>query len=320
MSQSQATNLESESSHQPPSHVHGLIQKIAGAPSRIAPERIEDLKKLVLKHDLEIFFKDEGQTSFEMGAMYGKVFLPLRVCQHLWGAALLFAALYIERESAISRGEDKVDLLNPDVEVVLANYELSCVCFKEEKAYPFPPEAKHITTREDFIELADEIFLTMISFSILHEVAHLERGDSKTNDDGEPLSDEDSFSMEFAADKWSYDWILAGVNSSQDASRVFVKRSLGVIFSLAQMNEFQHHRQDLFVRSHPQPCDRLLQFFEDYADEVDSNPFRATFQNATYIGLQVTALVNRYLLPHEGFSSPIEFIKLAKENIPAEAT
>lgn len=300
----------------PKSHVHGLLLSIAAAPSRIAPERVEELKLLVKKHDIELRVNDYEETTFDMGAMFGKVFTPMRVYHHLWSAALYFAALYIERGSAIELGKNEVDLEHPDIEYVSNNYLLSCKCFQEDREFPFPPNAKEITSRDDYIELADELFLTMVAFCILHEVAHLENGDSKTNDEGRSINQEDAHEIEFAADKWAYEWALERWADYSSDPKVFIKRTLGVIFSLAQMDEFRHHQKGAFPSSHPDPCDRLLRFFQAYEEELPKNGYRATCLTATYIGLQVPAWANNYLLPTEGYSDPISFLKIAKEEGP----
>ncbi len=300
----------------PISHVHGLLQSVAAAPSRIAPERVEEYKMLVQKHDIELLISDLGETSFDMGAMFGKVFTPMRVYHHLWSAALLFAALYIERDLAMAQGKREVDLRHPDIELVSMNYLLSCTCFREDREFPFPPNAKEITSRDDYIELADELFRTMVAFCILHEVAHLEKGDSKTDDEGRSLNQEDPHEIEFAADKWAYQWALEKWNGFSSNPKVFIKRTLGVIFSLAQMDEFRHHQKGSFASSHPEACDRLLRFFQDYEAEIAKNEYRATCLTATYIGLQVAAWANDYLLPTEEFSDPIGFLRIVKEDGP----
>lgn len=339
-------------SEQPKSHVHGLLERLAASPSRIAPERVKTLKALVKKHAIEIQINDNDETSFDMGTMFGRIFTPMRVYHHLWSAALFFAALYIERDVAAKEGKAEVDLNNPAIELVWGNYLLSCERFKEDREFPFPAKAQDITPRADYIELADDLFLGMVAFCLLHEVAHLESGDSKTGDDGALLNQIDPHEMEYKADKWAYDWILSrwswfpphlrvfakkrcGVTRSLaiwayncflsrwsrffSDPRVFVKRTLGIIFSLAMMDEFRHHKDNALTSSHPAACDRLLRFFEDYNGQITSNEWGATCLTATYIGLQVVAVANNYILPREGYSDPISFLNLVKEVGPGLA-
>ena len=300
----------------PISHVHGLLQSVAAAPARIAPERVEELKRLVQKHCIELHINDKGETSFDMGAMFGRVFTPMRVYHHLWSAALFFSGLYIERGRAATEGRQEVNLRHPDIEMVLGNYLLSCQCFKDDKEFPFPPNAKEITRRDDYIKLADELFLEMVAFCILHEIAHLERGDSKTDKNGEPLNNDDPHDIEFAADKWSYQWILEKWSDFSRDPKVFIKRTLGVIFSLTMMDEFRHHQKNSLTNSHPDSCDRLLRFFQDYEVEIAKNQWGATCLTATELGFQVSALTNNYLFPTEGYSDPISFLKMVKEKAP----
>lgn len=306
-------NILPDATRQPPiSHVHGLLRRLTASPSSIAPERTEELKALVKKHGIEILINDKGETSFNMGAMFGKVFTPMRVYHHLWAAALFFAALYIERDAAAKTNNAEVELYSPHIEKIWANYLLSCKCFKEARDYPLPPNAKEITPRADFVELADELFLGMVAFCLLHEIAHLESGDGKTGDDGIPLNQTDPHEMEFAADKWAYDWILSNWSRFSSDPRVFVKRTVGIIFSLAQMDEFRHHRGDTFASSHPEACDRLLRFFQDYQDQISSNQWGATCLTVTHLGLQVVAWSNNYLLPTTGYSDSISFLNIVK--------
>lgn len=300
----------------PPSHVHSLLESLAASPTKIAPERVEELKALVEKHGIELMVKDNGETSFEMGAMYSRVFTPMRVYHHLWSTALYFAALYIERGAAAHAGKAEVDLNTPDIEKVWGNYLLSCECLKKNTDYPLPPNATEITPRRDYIALADELFLSMVAFCLLHEIAHLESGDSKTDEEGAPLNKNTPLQIEFAADKWAYDWILASWIQFSIDQKVFVKRTLGIIFSLAMMDEFRHHHDHTFASSHPGACDRLLQFFSDYKHQIDANEFGSTCFTAAFIGLQAIAVMNNYVLPTEGYSDPISFLKFAKEEMP----
>lgn len=305
------------SSLQPPSHVHGLLERLVASPSKIAPERVEELKVLVEKHGIEIHVSDKGETSFEMGAMFGRVFTSMRIYHHLWSTALLFAALYIERHIAENAGKAEIDLNTPDIEKVWANYLISCKCLKDNSNYPLPPNAVEITPRADYIVLADELFLGMVAFCLLHEIAHLESGDSKTDEEGAPLNKIDPLQMEFAADKWAYDWILTRWSQSSTDPKVFVKRTLGIIFSLAMMDEFRHHLDHAYASSHPNACDRLLQFFNDYYEgQIRANEWGATCFTATFVGLQAISIMNNYVLPTEGFSDPISFLKLAKGVMP----
>lgn len=294
-------------------HVQSLLQRVAGSPSWIAPERTEELNALVEKHGIELYINDKGEKSFDMGTIFGKIFVPMRVLHHLWAAALFFAALYIEKDRLALRGKTEVNLNDPEIERVWANYLLSCKCFKEDRNYPPPPSTEDITPRTDYIELADELFIEMASFCILHEVAHLENGDSKTADDGTPLNQADPHEIEFAADSWAYDWTLSRCDQFSNDSKVFIKRTLGIIFSLAMIDEFRHHKGAAFASSHPEACDRLLRFFEDYKSQIASNRLGTTCLTASYIGLQVVAWGNNYRLPVEGYSDAISFLNVIKQ-------
>jgi hypothetical protein len=313
MTAQNGSGSDQAASHQLPSHVHMLLHKAAASPARMAPERVEELKNLVEKHRIEIIVKDEAETKFEMGAMYGKIFTPMRVYHHLWAAALIFAALYVEREShSVNEGWTGVDLDSPEIMLVWGNYLLSCSCFKKDEAYPIPPSVDVLTSRGDYLELADELFLEMVAFCILHEFAHLEHGDSKTDENGKPINTLDPHQIELAADKWAYDWILSKWRSHSTDPRAFIKRTLGIIFSLAMIDEFRHHRGENFGSSHPDAADRLLQFFEDYQEQISSNNWRTTCLTATYIGLQVVAFANHRRIPTSGYSDAIGLLKAIK--------
>jgi hypothetical protein len=309
-------------SHQNPkhqgiqSHVHGLLELVAASPAKIAPERVEELKALVVKHDLIVRISDRGEINFEMGAMYGQVFTSMRTYHHLWSAALYFAAIYIERDAAARRGETEIDLTTPEIEYVWANYRLSCECFKDRKEYPLPPNATIITSRSDYIELADDLFLGMVAFCHLHEIAHLENGDSKTDEAGPALNQIDPLQVEYSADKWAYDWILSRWDQLSTNPKFFIKRALGVIFSLAMMDEFRHHSDDAHSSSHPDACDRLIQFFSDYDSQIRSNQWGASCFTAAFVALQGIAAINDYLLPTTGFTNTIDFLKFVKEEGP----
>jgi hypothetical protein len=312
----EANDTRSRISLPPPTHVHGLLPFVATAPSKIAPERMAELEALVHKHGIEIYVNDKGETDFKIGAMYCQIFTSMRVYHHLWSTALWFAALYIERHKAADEGKSEVNFDTPDMERVWANFLLSCKCLKDDSNYPPPPSAAEVTPREDFIILADDLFLKMVAFCILHEIAHVENGDSKTDEDGSPLNKMEPAQLELRADKWSYDWILSQWNQRSDEPKVFVNRTLGIIFALAMMDEFRHHVDNDFTSSHPDPCDRLLQFFNDYNEQIRSNEWGSTCLTAVFVGLQAIAVMNDFVLPTTGFSDAITFLNLAKVEIP----
>jgi hypothetical protein len=307
---------EGDSGSETQSHVHELLNRLRASPSAIAPERTAELIALVDKHKIEIRVSDLGESDFDMGVMYGRILTPMRVYHHLWAAALFFAMIYIERTGGEDPTKNVVELDTPDRQFVWANYVLSCQSFRKGVPCPFPLSAELVTPRKDYVELADELFLEMGAFCLLHEIAHLEAGDSKTNDDGSPLNGADPHQIEFDADKWAYDWILSRWGEYSDDPRVFVKRTLGVIFSFAVIDEFRHHQEHSFSSSHPSAADRILRFLQDYDEEIKANEWGATCLTATYTGFQVVALANNYLYPTTGFSDSVSFVKLVKEEGP----
>ena len=220
--------------------------------------------------------------------------------------------MYTERHAAEENGKADVDLRTPDIKKIYGNYLLSCKCLTENSIYPIPPNTSDITPRTDYIALADELFLGMVAFCLLHEIAHLESGDSITDEEGAPLNNIEPHQMEFAADKWAYDWILTLWRQSSADPKVFVKRTLGIIFSLSMMDEFRHHQNRALASSHPQACDRLIQFFNDYGEQIHENEWGYTCFSAVFVGLQAIAIKNGYVLPTEGFSDPLSFLNLAK--------
>jgi hypothetical protein len=86
------------------------------------------------------------------------------------------------------------------------------------------------------------------------------------------------------------------------------------------MDEFRHHQKESFASSHPEACDRLIRFFEDFEAEIASNKWNGTCLTAAYLGLQVAAWANDYLLPTKGYSSPLEFLKIVKTDGPKMAS
>jgi hypothetical protein len=295
-------------------HIHKILESIARSPFGVAPEKKEKLLEIQKKHSATLNIQDGNETEFRFEAIFGQIFTSIRSLQHIWAAACFFASLYCERQKASARGESEIQITwNEDIEVVRVLYEMSCKAFKESKPMMWPPDIKLVTPNSEYLELADEIFLLMCSFAILHEIAHFELGHHKVCEVGvsdSPKADEHETELE--ADKWAYDWILSSWKAYGDDPRIFTKRAMGVIFALAMTDEFRFLAKNDSFSTHPKAVERLIQFHNDYEKEIEKNGASGTCFSAISLGLQMIAFNNKALLPKGPYNGIRGFLEEVK--------
>ncbi len=302
-------------------HVHELVEQVARSPYRIAPEKKDELLALLNRRQAALHVEDGNQTAFRFEGIFGQVVTSIRSLQHIWAAACYYASLYCEREEASARGESEIPITwNPAIETVSAHYALSCKMFKDGQPMPWPPDIKMLTPNTEYLDLADVFFLDMCSFALLHEIAHFELGHHEVAEAaaGE-TAHRDEHATELAADKWAYDWILSSWKEGGDDPKVFTKRLLGVIFTLAMTDEFRHLAMDDAFSTHPTAVDRLIQLYDDYEGEIKNNDAERTCFLAMQLGLQMVAFNNKGLLPAGPYDGIRGFLQTVKASQKSQA-
>lgn len=296
-------------------HIHQIMERVARAPYTVAPEKREALLRILKTHSVEIAVKDDQSVEFICETIFGHIFTSIRSLQHCWAAACFFASLYCERLKACERGETEIPMVgNEDIETVRALYAMSCEAFRDKKPMIWPPDINLVTPNQEYLVLADEIFLLMCSFTLLHEIGHTESQHNKVKDStGEQDILKDPHAIELEADKWAYDWILSSWQQYGTDPRIFTKRTLGIIFTLAMTDEFRFLSTSNSISSHPPAVDRLIQFYNDYREQIEENEWSGTCFSAVSLGLQMVAVNNKQPLPQGPYNGIGDFLGKVKK-------
>ena len=126
----------------------------------------------------------------------------------------------------------------------------------------------------------------------------------------------DEHATELEADKWAYDWILSSWKEYGDDPRIFTKRTMGVIFTLAMTEEFQYLSKKDSFSTHPRAVDRLIRFYNDYEKKIEESKAVGTCFSAIFLGLQMVAFNNKVPLPkgpYDGIRGFLESVKARPE-------
>ena len=107
------------------------------------------------------------------------------------------------------------------------------------------------------------MFLLMMGFIILHEVAHVKlkhRADCS-------MSSADFIKQEYEADRWAAKWVIDKWREFKDDEMVFIKRSLGVSFAIATLAGIELYLAKSSFKTHPNTAARLLAFLDEFVPE-----------------------------------------------------
>ena len=125
---------------------------------------------------------------------------------------------------------------------------------------------------------ADELFLCSVAGILHHEVGHIERGHDPrrlpkptpglASKDDPQVAEADAIwlSWEKEADAWSADWLLQGLDETDDR---FLKRVIGIALGFLWSASRNVHTGCWLSRHHPPVWDRI---YQNVKQHIPSNP------------------------------------------------
>jgi hypothetical protein len=245
--------------------IRGLLKSFARAASAIAPEREQELDRLVTERRLRIWL-DATTDLFDVNIseLLQRINVPLSALERLWAYAYCYS-LFFDLSQPETQGR-VIDLRASDETerarrlMVWAN--AAEVTGKSEKwpdNTPRPDQAEP----DERLKPANQIFLMMSGFVLLHEVAHLALGHCQQT----PSSRHESIEHEFAADRWAADWILGRWQEYKNDEAVFIQRTVGISFALAAIGGIELYIPKNEAHTHPNAAARLLDFLDRWVPQ-----------------------------------------------------
>ena len=157
------------------------------------------------------------------------------------------------------------------------------------KMAPWPAGAPTPDDKADpNVEPANELFLVINGWILLHELAHLE-----LNHNFSPsIGPEESIKQEREADDWASHWILDNWKQFKNEEPVFVKRTLGISFALSAFTGMEYYEESKIPRTHPKSHDRLLHFLDKFVGLEDPK----TAKKSEVAWYAATAILSGHLL------------------------
>gem|GEM_PF-6625935 len=244
-----------------PTPLRGLLPSVECAPFAIAPERASELARIVEKQGLVIRL-DAHRTGFDINVGYGRIMVPLRALEHLWARAYAYSILHDTFQP--TKSEQRI-LFTDHPDFPHANGLLQWAQAGERTteleqwpdSLPQPDQTGNVR-----VVTANEIFLGMIAFILLHELGHVVR--QLTGEESVITTSEESIAAEFGADLWAICWILGAWRNYSTDPLVLVKRSTSISFGLASVDAIEV----LFLtdrrRTHPDIVERQLRFLDQW--------------------------------------------------------
>ncbi len=264
------------------SPIEALLSNVAASPFKLAPERAEELVQLRDSLGLRLHVSGEDSFDFFASILMKRIFTTLTSFERLWAAAYYYLILY---DSYVSSPAGSVILVHGDAERQEAQnlYLAAREADRIRGEFTWPVGAPSPSSGHRLSATANELFLTMCGFILLHEAGHIVLDHLQQPDT--PL--EQVRAQEFEADAWAYNWILERWEQYDRDQRVFGKRSMGVAFSLSYIGGLELLHPAKEPRTHPSSVQRLRRFFRDYKEVIHSGPYLGSSISAAACGLHV---------------------------------
>lgn len=240
-----------------------LLRDIAGAPSRVAPERIGELRHLMenrLNLTIEFHWDNDGQPPLfiDYDTRTIRFFLPL--AERLWACCYGYTQILNHLDVATPR------VANLAANAVMDNARrlLAWVYFSRSSDWPVGlPRPVEDPRQDPALFEATEAFLCMCGWLLLHEIGHAARGHGASR----ARTNEEFERREYEADDFASNWVLERWRDYSGDEWVFVKRALGGLFALSVVASYEVYDRRYGDFEHPDPVERLLHYLRDYCPE-----------------------------------------------------
>lgn len=230
--------------------IEPLLHAIAASPFRVAPEIEGRLSEVVERRRITLEYVDDLDTYAEYIPKQALIRLGTPFLEVLWASSYAFVVIFDEYEQANKRRDSFFHVgatTRTSSAYSLHRHLLEAHVAKTRVNWPLP-EFRPVQFPEQNTDghVANELFLTAISWIIHHEIAHARL-------DHEELT-VNSALQESEADRAATDWLYAAA----DDSGPVLKRALGV--ACANLHLLAYDLQSNRVRwtTHPPTYERLL--------------------------------------------------------------
>lgn len=151
---------------------------------RIAPEREQEIRDLISKHQVVINFVDEPAFNIRTNVSVNeqtnekRVTVPIQSLEYLWAFSLLCWVLYQEYQAAQKAGLTEFDTTSTErIKDAMAVQKWAATRISNPDACTWPAELKKPSHScvEDVV-VANELFLCALAWILHHELGHSEHG------------------------------------------------------------------------------------------------------------------------------------------------
>lgn len=280
-----------------PSPLEHLYRFIVPSLERVAPERARELQHLIDELEVTFVFDDiSPKMVFKSDHADNSIKIGLRALERLWVRAYAYIYLYehitkLQLEDVTARDFD----LTKDPNLANAMTLLAWAVDVERRlteagehgdpgdvnwpcCYPRPPISPPAGSLEN---AADELFLCALAAVLHHEMGHLARKHDPRDlpqrdhliikpeeDPAQIEADRINTAREKEADAWSAEWLLDGLDPSDDR---FLKRIIGTSLGYLWSATRSIHTGYWLSNNHPPSWDRLYQNLKQYV-HTDTHP------------------------------------------------
>jgi len=262
--------------HPQGSPIDVLLAALAEAPFRLAPERQEELQRLIA--DRNINFQFDVQTHemrFEGAELFGGiglVYIGQRGLERLW--AHTYGVIHVYRRFQATGFTQPMLLSSTEegrITGLLLDWAIDGEVNGNPASWPVDLPRPEANPEDDQGKLTNELFLGLVGFAVLHEIGHIVR-----QHQGDGLPKDVKYRHEFEADEWAYDWVMEhwreyipNIPQIQPGDPLIFKKRCTLITGLFSLIAIHHVRQPRNVETsgHPHTIDRLLRFLIKHANE-----------------------------------------------------
>jgi len=257
-----ASNVESP--------VNILIPDIMASPFRIAPERQNELRSLIEQRNITVEIKSNEVTFLlESNSVDSKIYLSLPTLERLW--AYSFSYLHIMTLFLATGPGQYLEFGKHYGPIVEDMKRLLLWALDEERLrkrdYAWPKHLPNPASKSYYpqiIEKTNEMYLGMMGWILLHEIAHINLNHVLHKFTDLPTR----LNYEKAADKWATDWVFEKLPVCAQPDNVRVWRTIVVSLALSTIAAVEYHTIEEQSSDHPNPADRLLAFLTNYVGET----------------------------------------------------